>query len=160
MIRYKFIHELPHRYVFYGRMSSDSQNPLSPDQQFDSVGRTIVRNRFEHWIHVKTYRDDAVTGRKISKRPGFMKMLTEIRAGVVKVDLILVDTIARFGRVEEAETIQRELWMKYGVLVLTANTEFADPTSEVGSAVTWSSRLGRTRLQRATTRQTCPRIRI
>ena len=62
-------------------------------------------------------------------------MLADIRSGAAAVDLILVDTLERFGRVEELESIRRELHNRCGVLVLTADSGFADPTTSAGRAM-------------------------
>jgi DNA invertase Pin-like site-specific DNA recombinase len=121
-------------YVRYGRMSDDSQNPLSPDQQFAEIDREIQRRRLP-WKCVGTYRDDAVKGGYISKRPGFMRMLRDIRIGSVKPRVVLVHTAERFGRAEEIPGIRLELQSKYGVLLLTADSGFTDPSTTAGRAV-------------------------
>ena len=134
MLKRTFDPWLPHRYVVYARMSSDQQNPRSPEQQFETVGRLIERLG-RPWVHVADYRDDGISGRYLAKRPGFQRMLADIRSGAAAVDLILVDTLERFGRVEELESIRRELHNRCGVLVLTADSGFADPTTSAGRAM-------------------------
>ena len=124
----------PLRCVRYGRMSNDQQNPRSPDQQFDEIACTIKRQRFP-WTIQRDYRDDGISGRYLRKRLGFQQMLRDIRAGLIKVDAILVDTWERFGRADELAQLRQELWTKHGVLILTANTGFADPTTESGKVV-------------------------
>ncbi len=61
-------------------------------------------------------------------------MLQAIRSGAVAVDLILVDTLERFGRSEDLPVIRKELREQHGVLVLTADSHFADPTTPQGQA--------------------------
>lgn len=119
--------KLVHRVIIYLRMSSDQQNPRSPDQQLEQIKRRLAALGYK-WIIVKIYRDDAKSGRYLHKRPGYQKMMRDIRTGAVKADLILVDTLERFGRVEELPMIRKELFEKHGVLVLTADSDFADPT--------------------------------
>jgi DNA invertase Pin-like site-specific DNA recombinase len=133
MINTSFDPSRPYRYVRYARMSSDQQNPRSPEQQFQTIDDTLKRCGYR-WNHVKDYRDDAKSGKYIRKRPSFQEMLLEIRSDTLKVDLIVVDTLERFGRMEELDTIRRELRNKCGVLILTADTNFADPTSPQGRA--------------------------
>jgi len=87
------------------------------------------------WVIVKIYRDDAKSGRYLRKRIGYQQMLQEIKSGVVAVDLVLVDTLERFGRVEELSTIRKELFERHGVLVLTGDTNFADPNTPQGKAL-------------------------
>ena len=132
MITTKFDPDQPLRYLRYGRMSGEEQNPRSPDQQFDDVDRTKKKQRRDNWVHVKDFRDDAISGRYNRKRPGFRQMLDEIRSGILQVDAILVDTIERFARLEGLPAIREELRKKYGVLILTSDTGFTDPTSTVG----------------------------
>ena len=132
MIKTSFDPTLPLLYALYGRMSDEKQNPRSPDQQFDEINRTKDRQGRDNWVHVQTFRDQGISGRYIRKRPGFCKMLDGIRSGLLKVDAILVDTLDRFGRLEDLQAIREELRKKYGVLILTADTGFTDPTSIVG----------------------------
>jgi DNA invertase Pin-like site-specific DNA recombinase len=134
MIERKYDPTKPYRYVKYGRMSDPQQNNRSPDQQFATIGETIARNQFP-WRHLKTYRDDGISGRYRRKRPGLQQMLRDIQAGIVKPDLIIVDTYERFGRAEEFDEIRRKLKNDYGVLIVAADTNFADPTGVVGKAV-------------------------
>jgi DNA invertase Pin-like site-specific DNA recombinase len=134
MLRRHFDPHRPHRYVCYGRMSSEMQNPHSPEQQFDNIEMTR-RNLGYSWNHVKNYRDDAISGRYVGKRPGFQRMLDDLRSGRVKANLILVDTFERFGRAEEIASIRQELQTRYKILVLTADSNFTDPTSTAGRAL-------------------------
>jgi site-specific DNA recombinase len=132
MITTKFDPDKPLRYVDYGRMSDEDQNPRSPDQQFAEIGREIKRQSRHNWVRVKRFRDDGISGRYTRKRPGYRRMLDEIRSGVLKVDAIIVDTLERFGRPRDLQRIRDELRKKYGVLILTADTHFQDPTTVVG----------------------------
>lgn len=134
MLRTSFDPDKPYRYVRYARMSTAMQNPRSPDQQLATIDADLKRSG-SSWVHIKDYRDDAKSGRYIRKRPGFSKMLNDIKLGVIAVDLILVDTLERFGRMEDLEAIRRNLRNQYGVLVLTADSRFADPTSTAGLAL-------------------------
>jgi DNA invertase Pin-like site-specific DNA recombinase len=120
--------------VVYLRMSSRSQNERSPDQQLDEIRKRLKQLNLP-WVVVKVYRDNAKSGRYIRKRPGFRRMLRDIKIGLVKADLILVDTLERFGRIEELETIRRDLHRESGVLVLTADKNFADPTTPEGKVM-------------------------
>ena len=136
MLRRVFDPNLPHRYVCYGRMSDPRQNSRSPDQQFDTIDRE-VRRLGRPWVHVGNYRDDGISGRYLRKRSGLQQLLAAIRTGTIQVDLILVDTAERFGRVDQLTAIRDELYSKHGVLVLTADSHFADPTTVQGRALTF-----------------------
>jgi site-specific DNA recombinase len=120
-----------HPYAGYGRMSNDSQNPHSPERQYGSLDEVLKRLKLP-WVLIKNYRDDALSGRLVGKRPGFQAMLSDIRTGIIEVDLILVDTYERVGRAEEIPSILRELRVKHGVLLLAANKNFAAPTGAEG----------------------------
>ena len=62
MLRNNFDLNKPHRAVLYLRMSSDRQNPRSPDQQDATIRSTVKRLGFP-WSIVQTYRDDAISGK-------------------------------------------------------------------------------------------------
>jgi DNA invertase Pin-like site-specific DNA recombinase len=113
-------------------MSDPNQNPSSPDQQFDTIERTIQRCGYQHWIHLGDYRDNGVSGRLLRKRAGFQQMLFDIKSGAISPDLILVDDIDRFGRVAEIKQIRRDLYNKHGVLVMDAKSHFEDPNTPQG----------------------------
>jgi DNA invertase Pin-like site-specific DNA recombinase len=134
MLKHNFDPARPHRYVCYRRVSSDQQNPRSPEQQGDTIEATRQRCGYP-WVHVSDYTDVAISGRYVAKRPEFQRMIADIRSGRLCVDLILVDTFERFGRAEELADLRRELFQKHGVLVLTADTQFADPNTVAGKAL-------------------------
>jgi DNA invertase Pin-like site-specific DNA recombinase len=131
MIQNTFDPTKPYCYVRYGRMSTEQQNPRSPEQQYETIDSTLARLRY-NWRQIKDFRDDGVSGRYTRKRKGFLKMLEEIRTGILQIDLILVDTLERFGRMDDLSAVRRELQTKCGILILTADTDFADPTSVQG----------------------------
>jgi DNA invertase Pin-like site-specific DNA recombinase len=131
MIRHNFDPQSSYKYVRYGRMSSDAQNPRSPDQRFQVIDDTIVKQGYP-WLYLCDYRDDGVTGKYLRRRLGFSAMLADIRSGAVQPDLILLDTSERLGRAEELAEIRRQLRVRHGVLILTADGRFADPTTPAG----------------------------
>lgn len=134
MLTRKYDPAQPYRYLRYGRMSSERQNPRSPDQQFDTIDTLRTRLGYP-WVHVKTYRDDGISGRYMKKRAGLQAMLRDIEIGWVKVDLIAVDTLERLGRADEIAEMRRKLFTEYGILVVTADSNFADPTGVTGKAL-------------------------
>jgi DNA invertase Pin-like site-specific DNA recombinase len=133
MLKRTFDAQKRYRVVLYLRMSSDKQNPRSPDQQEAEIRQRLKAAGYQ-WVIVKVYRDDAKSGRYLRKRLGYQKMLQDIKTGVVQVDLILVDTLERFGRVDELSAIRKDLYERHGVLILTADSNFADPTTPQGKA--------------------------
>jgi DNA invertase Pin-like site-specific DNA recombinase len=134
MLKRRFDFLKPLLVVLYLRMSSDEQNPRSPQQQRDTIEAMLQRLGYP-WTIVKVYVDEAVSGRYLRRRTAFQQMLRDIRTGAVTVDAVLVDTFERFGRADELAALRQELYQHHGVLVLTADTQFADPTSIPGKAM-------------------------
>ncbi len=134
MLKRTFNPQIAYRAAVYVRMSSDKQNKRSPDQQIAEVQKRLKDMGLE-WLIVKVYRDDAISGRFLRKRVAYQAMLRDIKSGVLSVDLILVDTIERFGRVDELATIRKELYEKHGILVLSGDTNFCDPLTPQGKAM-------------------------
>src|SRR5262245_27098092 len=134
MLERKYDPMLPYRIALYGRMSDRNQNRRSPDQQFATVQETIARCGYP-WVSVTTRRDDGISGRYLRKRPGLLGLLCGIETGRLEVDLIAVDTLERLGRADEIAELRRKLVTEYGVLVVAADNQFADPTGVVGKAV-------------------------
>src|SRR3954447_22174464 len=100
-------------------MSDPKQNRRSPDQQFATIDETMARCGYP-WVCVATYRDDGISGRYLRKRPGLQKLLRDIEASLIRVDLIVVDTLERLGRAEEIAELRRKLLVDYGVLIVAA----------------------------------------
>ena len=121
----------PYTIVLYVRMSDKKQNERSPDQQIAEIKRTIKRLKLPWKIKV-VYRDDGVKGALIRKRPQFYRMLNDIYSGAIKVDLIAVDTTERFARAKEMNSIREKLWEENGVLLVTAENNFASPLTPEG----------------------------
>lgn len=134
MLKRVFDLKLVYRAIVYLRMSSDQQNKRSPEQQLAEIKRCLKTLRLK-WNIIKIYRDNAKSGRFLRKRREYQQMMQDIKTGAVTVDLILVDTLERFGRVDELPAIRKELYEKHGVLVLTADTGFADPNTPQGKAL-------------------------
>ncbi|MEJ7636880.1 MAG: recombinase family protein [Singulisphaera sp.] len=124
----------PYRYARYGRMSDPKQNKRSPDQQFITIAETLRRLGYP-WVGLADYRDDGISGRYLQKRAGLQKLLRDVEAGLIVIDLIVVDTYERLGRAEEIGHLRHKLFTQYGVLVVAADTNFADPTGVIGKAV-------------------------
>jgi len=122
-----------YRAVIYARMSDEMQNPRSPDQQIEEVNRLIKRQNLS-WKVVAIYRDDGISGRYKRKRLDYQRMIRDIKSGKVEANLILVDTFERLTRGDDADEIRRKL-EKEGILVLTVDSGFADPTSRSGRAL-------------------------
>ena len=126
--------ECDYRVALYLRMSSDLQNKRSPAQQQAEIERRLQALNYR-WVVTAVYCDEAKSGRLLRQRLNYQRMLRDIRTGGLVVDLIVVDTLERFGRVDELPTIRKQLYEESGVLVVTADSGFADPTSVAGKAL-------------------------
>jgi DNA invertase Pin-like site-specific DNA recombinase len=115
-------------------MSSDLQNKRSPHQQKAEILRRIKVMKLP-WRIAKIYIDEAKTGRLIRNRKAYQQMMRDLKSGLVEAELVAVDMIERFGRVEELNEIRKELEQRYGVLVVAADNCFADPTTRQGRAL-------------------------
>ncbi len=133
MLRRTFDPQKPYKAVSYLRMSDPKMNPRSPDQQDAEIRRVLGILRYP-WQILKVYRDDGLKGALVRRRPAFQQMLQDIKSGAVKADLILLDTSERLGRTDELRDLRRQLRNKYGVLILTAHSQFCDPTTPQGKA--------------------------
>jgi len=120
--------------VLYLRMSGELQNKRSPDQQREEIISRFTRRGYP-WVIIREYRDDAISGRYLRKRPAYQKLMRDIKTEAIQPDAILVDTAERFGRVDQLQTIRDELREKHGVLILTADTDFTDPNTPGGKAL-------------------------
>jgi site-specific DNA recombinase len=134
MLERKYDPTLPYRFARYGRMSDPKQNKRSPDQQFATIDETLERCGYP-WVCVATYRDDGISGRYLRKRLDLQRLLRDIEAGLIQIDVIAVDTLERLGRAEEIAELRRKLFIDHGVLVVAADNNFCDPTGIVGKAV-------------------------
>jgi DNA invertase Pin-like site-specific DNA recombinase len=134
MLEQKYEPKKSYRYVMYGRMSSAAQNKRSPDQQFDTIVEGLRRCAYP-WLCVGRYRDDAKSGRYVRKRLGLQRMLRAIETGQIVIDVIVVDTLERLGRDGEIAELRRKLAVAYGILVVAADNNFADPTGVAGMAL-------------------------
>lgn len=128
MLRKRFDFQIPRDVIIYLRMSSDNQSKTSPAQQERAI-RQLIKSRGLPWRIVKAYKDEAKSGKTAQHRDGFQEMLRDIKTGVIQATVILVDTIERFGRMDNLDTYRRDLRIRYGIHVLTADRNFADPSS-------------------------------
>ena len=125
----------PRNVVLYTRMSSDQQNKRSPDQQ-DAMVKEILRRMQYPWKITKRYTDSGKSARRVRNRPQYNQMISELKAGLVDAKFVLVDTIERFGRTDNLDSLRRDLYQRHGIVVLSADRYFDDPNSPQGRAAT------------------------
>ena len=101
--------------VEYGRISSDRQNPRSPDQQFANIDSVVAQKEYP-WEVIKRFRDDGVTGQRVHSRPGLRELLEFVQNPANKVRFILIDHAERFGRTKELKSLQLRLLSRCGIV--------------------------------------------
>jgi glycosyltransferase involved in cell wall biosynthesis len=88
MMRHQYDRKQAYKYLRYGRMSGDTQNIRSPDQQFANCNETIQSLAYT-WLELNRYRDDGISGRLVRGRPGLVQMMKDIMSKVFEPDLIV-----------------------------------------------------------------------
>ena len=79
----------------YARVSTEKeQQEDSFERQVDHYTQLINNN--PEWQMVEVYADPGISGTRAEKRPSFMRMIEDCRAG--KIEKILVKSISRFAR--------------------------------------------------------------
>lgn len=94
------------RVAAYARVSTDSADQLvSLDAQKEHYEQ-VIKN-CPNWEFAGLYYDEGVSGTKMAKRNGLLRMLADCERGLI--DYILVKSISRFSRntVESVETVRR-----------------------------------------------------
>lgn len=85
----------PRKMVFYGRVSTEHEAQLSAlenqIQWYDDQAKY-----HPNWTVLDKYIDEGITGTQAKKRPAFLRMLEDARAG--KFDLIVTREVCRFAR--------------------------------------------------------------
>lgn len=81
--------------VFYGRVSTEHEAQISAlenqMQWYDDQAKF-----HPNWIVLDKYIDEGITGTQAKKRPAFLQMLKDAKAG--KFDLIVTREVCRFAR--------------------------------------------------------------
>lgn len=90
------VHDEKKRKVcFYGRVSTEHEAQVSAlGNQIQYYGNILSNH--PDWILVEQYIDEGITGTSYRKRPAFLKMIEDAKAG--KFDLIITREVSRFAR--------------------------------------------------------------
>lgn len=101
--------------VFYGRVSTEHEAQLSALQNQIQWYDDQLKYH-SNWELVDRYIDEGITGTQAKKRPSFLRMMEDAKAG--KFDLIVTREVCRFAR-NTVDTLiyTRELKNKYGIEV-------------------------------------------
>ena len=118
------------RVAAYARVSTDLEcQRNSLETQIESYQRVI--NEHPGWELVEIYYDKGLSGTAASKRPGFMKMIEDCKAG--KIDMIITKSISRFARntVDTLEYTRKLRELGVGVYFEKERLSSLEYTSEI-----------------------------
>lgn len=108
----------PRTVVFYGRVSTEHEAQLSALENQMQWYDDMIKYH-PNWNVIDRYIDEGITGTQAKKRPSFLKMIQDAKAG--KFDLIVTREVCRFARnTVDTLTYTREL-KNYGVEVFFAD---------------------------------------
>ena len=110
------ISDIPLRVTFYARVSTDADKQLNSLAHQAAYFENKIRD-CPNWTYVPGYLDEGITGTRADKRPQFLKMVRDAKAGLF--DLILTKEVSRFARdiVDCVQTVRDLLTYDVGVLI-------------------------------------------
>lgn len=104
--------------AIYARVSTDHEEQLSALENQVEWYKPILAARPD-WTLVAQYVDEGITGTSVNKRPQFLKMIRDAKAG--KFDMIITREVSRFAR-NTVDTLQyTRMLREYGVEVFFIN---------------------------------------
>ena len=112
------------RVIVYARVSTTRQadHDLSIPDQLSHAERYCTERGYEI---VTRYVDPGASARD-DNRPEFQRMVSDIKAGIVCADLLLVHSLSRFFRDSFGLAFYCRELTKYGVRVISATQELSD----------------------------------
>lgn len=125
----KRIYDIPLRVTYYGRVSTDEDRQLDSLEHQSSYFESKIKD-CPKWEYVPGYIDEGITGTRADKRPQFMKMVRDAKAGLF--DLILTKEVSRFARdiVDCVQTVRDLLKYEVGVLIEDINLNTVEKDAE------------------------------
>lgn len=110
----------------YIRVSTDDQVDLSPDSQLTEIRKYALQHDFyipDEYI----YKDEGISGRNTSKRPGFNKMITEAKRKPKPFDAVLLWKFSRFARNRTDAVVYKNLLRNQcGIEVISISENIGD----------------------------------
>lgn len=125
----KRIYDIPLRVTFYGRVSTDEEKQLDSLEHQAAYFESKIKD-CRRWTYVPGYIDEGITGTRADKRPQFLKMVRDAKAGLF--DLILTKEVSRFARdiVDCVQTVRDLLKYDVGVLIEDINLNTMEQDAE------------------------------
>lgn len=118
------------RVAAYARVSTDSDDQLVSLETQKNHYESYIKARPD-WDFAGLYYDEGISGTKMAKRDGLLKMLEDCDKG--KIDYIIVKSISRFSRntVESIETVRKLKELNIAVFFEKENINTLDAKGEV-----------------------------
>lgn len=114
------------RAAVYIRYSSENQREgYSVEYQLDECKKYIYDQGF---VFVRSYVDEAVSGRSANNRTGFFDLLADVKLGLY--DVVIVYKYSRFARNMLEATLYRQQIEKHGARLISAMERIDDSTPE------------------------------
>lgn len=125
----KSIFDMELRVVYYGRVSTDSDEQLNSLENQKKFFEDYIGNS-KHWKLVGRYIDEGISGTSIKNRTNFLKMIEDACDG--KFDMIITKEVSRFARNTVDSIKYTDYLLKHGVIVnfLNDNLNTIDETCE------------------------------
>ena len=109
--------------IAYARYSSDNQREESIDAQLRAINEYAQKNDI---VIIKVYIDEAESART-DDRPNFLKMMADIKNGIIKPDCLLLHKVDRFARNRIDAAYHKYYLKKNRIKIL-----YADPSQQFG----------------------------
>ena len=122
----KAVSDTRRRVAVYIRYSSENQRDgYSVEYQLDECMKYINENNM---IFIKSYVDEAVSGKSTDNRSGFFDMINDVKRG--EYDAVVVYKYSRFARNLVEATLYRQQIEKAGAQLISAMERIDDSTPE------------------------------
>lgn len=92
----------------YIRVSTEDQTEISPDSQLEKIREYALKNNLSLQSEF-IFRDDGISGRAASKRPGFQQMIAAAKSPSRPFDVIIVWKYSRFARNQEESIFYKSI---------------------------------------------------
>lgn len=118
------------RVAAYARVSTDSREQLASLEAQKSHYEVYIKNN-PNWEYVGLYYDEGLSGTKMAKRDGLLKMLSDCERGLI--DFIIIKSISRFARntTECLEAVRKLIKLKVFIYFEKENINTGDMESEL-----------------------------
>lgn len=115
----------------YIRVSTEDQTEYSPAAQLTALQRYADDNGYIlDPAHI--YRDEGISGRSASKRPGFQQMIAAAKRKDHPFDVILVHKLDRFARSREDSVVYKSMLLREcGVRVISITEPLSDDKTSI-----------------------------